>query len=76
MDYKEYFRQCNEDRRETERKRDQLIAFYTVIVGAYFAFAKDIQPDSSPAELIHLRDAFTLAIAVLGLVLAITLNPA
>lgn len=56
--------ECHEHLRESDRKRDQLLMFYTIIIGAYFS-SFDKLPD-------NLQPSFAIAIATFGIVISIT----
>lgn len=58
------YEECNEHLRETDRKRDQLLVFYTIVLGAYFSSLDKIDPELKPP--------FAIAVAVFGIAVSIT----
>ena len=63
-----YYEQCNRDRIETEKKRDQLMAFYTAVVGAFLAYiSKNGGNGAVPIQ------ALTLIMSLLGMLLTVNL---
>ena len=60
------YEECNENLRESDRKRDQIMVFYTLIVGAFLSSIDSLQR-------IYLFEPLIIAIAILGLFLSITI---
>jgi len=60
----EIYRQCHEHLKETDKKRDQILAFYAIIVGIFFG---------SLDKLKDFKDIFAIVLALLGVLLAIVL---
>jgi hypothetical protein len=66
MDIEKIYEECNEHLRETGRKRDQLMVFYSIIVGAYFA-SFNILAD------FNLQYPFIFGLILLGLIFSLTI---
>ena len=58
------YEECHEHLREVGRKRDQLLVFYTIVIGAYFSSLDKIDPELKPP--------FAIAVAVFGIAVSIT----
>jgi len=72
MSYIETFNQCNIHLVEADKKRDQIIAFYATLVGAFFAFANINNPESNPQVINNLQiiKYFTIILVIIGIILA------
>lgn len=65
--YLEMYRQCNEYLRATDSKRDQVLAFYAIVVSLLFGFlGRAAMPET------HLKH-LSIGLTVFGVVLAVVL---
>lgn len=60
----EIYQQCNENLRASDTKRDQVIAFYVVVISLFF---------SSIDKLGNIKQPISIALVILGLILALVI---
>lgn len=60
----EIYKQCHEHLKETDKKRDQILGFFAIVVGIFF---------SSLDKLGEVKDIFSVILSIFGVLLAIIL---